>query len=149
MRKCLLFSFFLLLNLVFGLDKSYAQTSPDTLKRQSDTSTVNVLKEEPEYAETLAEFPGGESELFKFIIKNTIYPKEASKAGQQGKVYIRFVIDKEGWVDPESVRVMKGEFELLNQEAIRVIKSMPRWKPATQLGKPIRTQYSIPIIFKL
>ena len=131
------------------MDKSYGQASPDTLKQKSDTSTVKVVKEEPEYTETFAEFPGGEPELYKFIIKNTIYPKEASKAGQQGKVYIRFTIDKEGWVDPESVKVMKGEFELLNQEAIRIIKSMPRWKPATQLGKPIRTQYTIPIIFKL
>ena len=149
MRKCLLFSFLFLLNSVFGMNKSYAQISPDTLKQKGDSTSVKVVKEEPEYAETFAEFPGGDSELYKFIAKNTIYPPDAIKAKQQGKVYLRFTIDKEGWVDPESIKVLRGEFELLNQEAIRIIKSLPRWKPATQLGKPIRTQYTIPIIFKL
>lgn len=99
--------------------------------------------------EQIAEFPGGDTALRNFIKKNLVYPKEAQKLGQMGKVFVRFVILEDGSVDQESVKVLRGEFELLNQEAIRVIKSMPKWKPGKQSGKPVKNQFTLPIIFKL
>ena len=149
MGKQLLFSFIFLLNLAFGTNHAFSQTSPDTLKQKSDSSTVIDLKVEPEYAEVLAEFPGGEKALYEFIIKNLVYPEEAKKLEQSGKVYVQFVILEDGSIDQNSVKVKRGEFELLNQAAINVIKSLPKWKPGTMLGKPVKTNYILPIIFKL
>jgi protein TonB len=93
-------------------------------------------------------FPGGnEKSLMKWIAENTKYPPDAEKAGIQGKVFIEFIIDREGYVT--NVQITRGVHPWLDAEALRVIKSMPRWKPGKQAGKPVRVSCQIPINFKL
>ena len=93
------------------------------------------------------EFPGGEIALRKWIAENLKYPVEAAKNGEQGKVYVTFVVSKEGTV--EKARIARGVTPLLNEEAIRVISASPKWKPGYQKGKPVAVSYTVPINFKL
>ncbi len=98
--------------------------------------------------EDMPEFPGGEEELLKFVTENVQYPEDAKAQKQEGKVYIKFVIDKEGNV--RDAEIVNGtRFESLNNEALRVIKSMPQWKPGKQRGQNVNVSYVVPIKFQL
>ena len=98
--------------------------------------------------ESMPEFPGGQQALFKFLSENVKYPVIAQENGIQGRVICQFVVNKDGSiVDVEVVR--SGGDPSLDKEAIRVIKSMPKWKPGKQLGKPVRVKYTVPVNFKL
>lgn len=98
-------------------------------------------------AETMPEYPGGQAAMLKFIVKNIEYPTIAQENRVAGKVYVRFVVNKDGSIsDVKSVRGISPE---LNQEAIRVIKMMPKWKPGTQRGEPVRVTFTLPINFTL
>ena len=97
--------------------------------------------------EQMPEFPGGEAELIHFISKNINYPQEAKEKGIQGRVFIGFVIEKDGSVS--NVRNLRGVDSELDAEAIRVVKSMPKWKPGKHNGEFVRVSYQIPILFKL
>jgi TonB family protein len=97
--------------------------------------------------EVMAEFPGGESELINFLAKNTNYPKVAKEKGTQGKVFIQFMVDKTGKV--LDAKVLQGVDPLLDKEALRVVNSMPVWKPGTTKGQPVNVHFTIPISFKL
>lgn len=97
--------------------------------------------------EQMPEFPGGEAELFHYISKNIHYPQEAKEKGIQGRVFIGFVIEKDGSVS--NIRNLRGVDSELDAEAIRVVESMPRWKPGMHRGEPVRVSYQIPIVFKL
>lgn len=88
------------------------------------------------------------SENFKeFIVKNTIYPAEAQAKTIRGTVYVSFVVDKEGYI--KSAKVVRAVHPALDQEALRVILSSPRWEPGKEKGKPVNVSYTIPIIFNL
>lgn len=97
--------------------------------------------------EQMPKFPGGEAELFHYISKNIHYPQEAKEKGIQGRVFIGFVIEKDGSVS--NIRNLRGVDSELDAEAIRVVESMPRWKPGMHRGEPVRVSYQIPIVFKL
>ena len=98
--------------------------------------------------EDMPEFPGGEEELLKFVTENVQYPEDAKAQKQEGKVFIKFVIDKEGNV--RDAEIVNGtRFESLNNEALRVIKSMPQWKPGKQSGQNVNVSYVVPIKFQL
>ena len=98
--------------------------------------------------ESLPEFPGGQQALFKYLSENVKYPVIAQENGIQGRVICQFVVNKDGSiVDVEVVR--SGGDPSLDKEAIRVIKSMPKWKPGKQRGKPVRVKYTVPVNFKL
>ena len=98
--------------------------------------------------EDMPEFPGGEEELRKFIAENVEYPEDAKAQKQEGKVFVKFVIDKEGNV--RDAEIVNGtRFESLNNEALRVIKSMPQWKPGKQSGQNVNVSYVVPINFQL
>ncbi len=98
--------------------------------------------------ETMPEFPGGQAELFKYLSENVKYPVIAQENGIQGRVVCQFVVNKDGSiVDVEVVR--SGGDASLDKEAVRVIKSMPKWKPGKQRGKPVRVKYTVPVNFKL
>ncbi len=106
--------------------------------------------DEPEVymiVEQMPEFPGGEAELLGFISRNIHYPEEAKKKGIQGRVFIGFIIEKDGSVS--NVRNLRGVNSELDAEAMRVVKSMPKWKPGMQNGEAVRVSYLIPINFKL
>lgn len=98
--------------------------------------------------ESMPEFPGGQQALFKYLNENVKYPVIAQENGIQGRVICQFVVNKDGSiVDVEVVR--SGGDASLDKEAIRVIKSMPKWKPGKQRGKPVRVKYTVPVNFKL
>ena len=98
--------------------------------------------------ESMPEFPGGQQALFKYLSENVKYPVIAQENGIQGRVICQFVVNKDGSiVDVEVVR--SGGDPSLDKEAIRVIKSMPKWKPGKQRGKPVRVKYTVPVNFKL
>ena len=98
--------------------------------------------------ESMPEFPGGQQALFKYLSENVKYPVIAQENGIQGRVICQFVVNKDGSiVDVEVVR--SGGDASLDKEAVRVIKSMPKWKPGKQRGKAVRVKYTVPVNFKL
>lgn len=114
-----------------------------------------VLQEEEELdeakvffvVEEMPEFPGGERALIKYINSHVEYPVIAQENGVQGRVTINFVVETDGRVTEASV--LRPVDPALDQEAMRVVNSMPRWKPGKQRGKPVRVSFRVPIIFKL
>ena len=97
--------------------------------------------------EKMPSFPGGDAALFKFLNENVKYPVIAQENGVQGRVICQFVVNRDGSiVDVEVVRSVDAS---LDKEAIRVIKSMPKWSPGQQRGKPVRVKYTLPVNFKL
>lgn len=95
----------------------------------------------------MPEFPGGETERNKFLAENIVYPVKAAQKGYQGTVYISFVIESDGKVG--DIRLLRGQEEELNDEALRVVSLMPKWKPGIRKGKPVRVLFNMPINFKL
>ena len=116
---------------------------------------VEEVKEEEEeeqvvfvVVETMPEFPGGQAALFKYLSENVKYPVIAQENGIQGRVICQFVVNKDGSiVDVEVVR--SGGDASLDKEAVRVIKSMPKWNPGKQRGKAVLVKYTVPVNFKL
>ena len=97
--------------------------------------------------EEMPRYPGGEQALLKYIVTNLKYPVEAQKAKEEGKVYIRFTVNENGYVkDPT---VLRSVSPLLDNEAKRIISTMPKWIPGKQKGKNVSVYYVIPILFKL
>ena len=109
-----------------------------------------AVGDEPEVfqvVEDMPEFPGGEEALFKYLGKETKYPPMAKDAGVQGIVYVSFVVMEDGNI--QDVEVLRGIGAGCDEEAVRVVKSMPKWNPGKQRGKPVRVQYRLPIRFTL
>lgn len=96
---------------------------------------------------TLAEYPGGEDACYSFLSRNVKYPKDAQDAGIQGRVLVRFFVNADGSID--DVEAVRSPHESLSKEAVRVVKLMPKWKPGTEDGKPARTRFNLPIMFRL
>ncbi len=92
-------------------------------------------------------FPGGEAAMFKYIQQNTKYPEIAKENGITGKVFVQFVIGKDGKVS--DVEVIRGIDPYLDKEAVRVVSSMPKWTPGSQRGKPVKVSFQLPINFTL
>lgn len=106
-----------------------------------DTNEIYiVVEEEPE-------FPGGIQALADYLRDNIKYPEACRKDSIQGRVFIRFVVEKDGSIS--GAKVLKGVHELLDAEAMRVISAMPKWKPGKLSGKTVRVQYVIPVNFSL
>lgn len=100
-----------------------------------------------EVVEQSASFPGGDDALYKWLGKNLRYPASANEQGIQGRVIVAFVINRDGSiVDP---KVMRSLDPACDKEALRVIKSMPKWTPGKQRGKTVRQRYVLPVMFKL
>ena len=97
--------------------------------------------------EVMPEFPGGVRAMLDFIKKNIQYPEIARKNGIQGRVIVGVVVDKNGSVT--NLTILKSIDPYLDKEAIRVIRLMPKWKPGTQMDKPVKVKYAIPVSFKL
>jgi protein TonB len=97
--------------------------------------------------ESMPEFPGGEAALYKYLAENIKYPQMAKESGIQGRVFVTFVVERNGSVT--DVRVLRGIGGGCDEEAIRVVKGMPTWAPGKQRGKPVRVQYNLPVKFTL
>lgn len=98
-------------------------------------------------AEEMPEYPGGLLALRKFIAQNIRYPVLAQENGIQGKVFVTFIIQEDGSVS--NIHIAKSVHPVLDLEAIRLIKLLPKWKPGKQKGKPVRVSYTVPINFVL
>jgi len=106
--------------------------------------------EEPEIffiVETMPVFPGGELGLRKYIATHVKYPNIARENGIEGKVYVRFCVTSKGTV--EKVSIARGVDPILDKEALRVVKALPKWKPGEQRGKKVNVWYTVPINFQL
>ncbi len=97
--------------------------------------------------EQMPEYPGGMQELMKFLSMNVRYPEAAHKAGVQGRVIVKFIVETDGSLS--NVKVVKKVSDDLDGEAIRVVSTMPKWKPGMQNGTAVRVNYTIPITFRL
>lgn len=97
--------------------------------------------------EDMPSFPGGEAKLFEYLGKNIKYPQIAKEAGISGIVYVNFVVDTNGEIT--DVKVLRGIGGGCDEEAMRVVKNMPKWSPGKQRGKPVKVSYNLPIRFSL
>lgn len=97
--------------------------------------------------EEMPEFPGGEIEMRKYLGKAIKYPQMAQDAGISGTVFLTFEVDKDGKI--KDVKVLRGIGGGCDEEAVRVVKAMPPWKPGKQRGKPVRVQFTLPVKFTL
>ena len=115
--------------------------NPAKEKMQPDKNGVYQIVEE------MPMFPGGEQAMLDYVSKNVVYPSEAQEKGISGRVFVGFIVEKDGSVN--EVKVLRGIGGGCDEESVRVIKSMPKWKPGKMKGKPVRVSYMMPIIFKL
>ena len=108
-----------------------------------DSDMVDVYM----FVEQMPAFPGGEEKLIEFVSKNVEYPQEAKEEGVQGRVFVGFVVEKDGSVG--DVKLLRGIGHGCDEEAVRVVKMLPKWKPGMHNGEIVRVSYQIPIYFKL
>lgn len=113
------------------------------------TSTAQTKKNDMVFdvVEVMPQFPGGQIAMLQYMMKNIKYPKQAMKEGIQGRVTVRFIVEKDGSIS--DVKPILSVHPLLNKEAVRVVKSMPKWTPGKQNGKPVRVRFNLPVMFKL
>ena len=109
----------------------------------------NITQQEEIYhlPDKMPKFKGGETGLAKFLKENVKYPNIARENGVQGRVLVEFIVEKNGSIT--NVKIIKGVEPNLNNEALRVVNMMPRWKPGKHNGKKVRVRYSMPIHFRL
>ena len=124
----------------------------DEINGETKYVPVNAIEEEDperifEVVEDMPDFPGGQATLMKFLKENIQYPAVAKENGVQGRVIVQFVVERDGTIS--NVKVARGVEPNVNKEALRVVKSMPRWKPGTQRGKTVRVKFTVPVMFRL
>jgi len=136
---------YILLVLLIAIKSTILFGQTDSLKRcKCETDTTSRIFD---YTEKMPTFPGSNKELFKFITKDLEYPQEAIEQIQEDRVILSFCILETGEIS--NIEILRGKYEKLNNEAIRIIKLMPNWEPAFSNGKPICHKYVLPIEFKL
>ncbi len=117
-------------------------------EEETEVEQESTLSEESfAVVERMPEYPGGMGECYKFFSRNIKYPTAASKAGIQGKVIVEFLVKEDGSIADISVK--QGINPELDAEAMRVVSTMPKWKPGEQRGKPVSVRYEMPIMFSL
>mgnify|MGYP001042072677 CR=1 FL=1 len=119
----------------------------DSLKTKEDEINSTTDKRVFTVVEQMPQFPGGNSEMSKFIYSNLKYPKEHQETAIQGRVFLRFIVEKDGSIS--NIKIERSIDSILDAEAIRVVESMPKWKPGKQNGEPVRVYYLLPIAFRL
>jgi len=137
------------------LKDNKAQISVADVKGSDDANAVDIAdlkvveeKEEPlQFVEQMPEFPGGTDAMMKYLNANIRYPSIATEMGITGRVILQFVVDKHGKIN--AVKVLRGIGGGCDEEAIRVVKSMPSWKPGRQNGKEVPVYFTLPVVFQL
>ena len=139
---------------IFSLDGKGYQKAMSTAKGNTKSNATQAQSDSDfdenqlfQIVEEMPEFPGGMGACLKFLMANTEYPEKAKAQKVEGKVSVKFVVEKDGSIS--NPQIIKGGNPLLNDEALRVVNSMPKWKPGKQRGKVVRVGYTVPIIFKL
>ena len=111
------------------------------------------VEEEPEeqtifeVVENMPDYPGGQAALMQYLAKNIKYPTIAQENGTQGRVIVQFVVNRDGSI--VDAKVVRSVDPYLDKEALRVINTMPKWKPGMQRGKPVRVKFTVPVMFRL
>jgi len=118
----------------------YTPIASNEEEEVAEAEIFTVVEESPS-------FPGGDEARIRFLTENIKYPQIARESSIQGTVYVTFVVEKNGNVT--DVRILRGIGGGCDEEAVRVIKAMPRWSPGKQRGKPVRVQFNMPIKFTL
>lgn len=121
----------------YSVQFTQQQQQPDELESE----------ESIQFTEYQPEFPGGQAALLDFLRRNVHYPAAAQESGIQGRVIVQFVVNRDGMVT--NPVVLRSVNSLLDREAIRVVSSMPRWRPGMQGGRTVRATYAVPVTFKL
>ncbi|MFZ6037207.1 MAG: energy transducer TonB [Bacteroidota bacterium] len=120
--------------------QTYTPPPPPKQVEEEEEEIFVVVENQPE-------FPGGQAAMMKFLSENIKYPVIAQENGIQGRVICNFVVERDGSIT--DVQVVRGVDPSLDREAVRVIQSMPKWKPGMQRGKPVRVRFTLPIVFRL
>lgn len=113
---------------------------PEPPKHEEENKVFDIVEQQPM-------FPGGPAALMKYLSEHTKYPVVAQENGVQGRVTVQFVVEKDGSIS--DVHVLRGVDPSLDKEAVRVVKSMPRWTPGKQNGITVRVNYRVPVLFRL
>ena len=114
---------------------------PEPVKEEKKEEEIFVAVEQP------AEFPGGQAALMKWLNQNIRYPEAAQQNDIQGRVIVKFVVEKDGSIGQASI--VKGVDKDLDREALRVVKKMPKWQPGKNNGVAVRSYFNLPVTFKL
>ena len=133
----------------------YAKTALERLGATTTTSENEGENNNKKYdgeiysaVEQMPQFPGGMAAMMRWIKENVKYPAESREKGSQGRAYVSFVVETDGSIS--NVEIIRGTGDkLLDNEAIRLVKSMPKWAPGKQVGKNVRVKYTVPIMFRL
>ena len=128
MKKLFLIMFFM----AFVSVNAYSQSD------DSDNSVYAMVDER-------AQFPGGQNEMLKYLQENLQYPEAAKANNVHGRVFVKFIVERDGSLS--DIKVMKGLGNGCDEEAIRLIQSMPKWKPGKNKGKEVRTSMTVPVNF--
>lgn len=153
----------MILPLAFSL-ALLACNSPEKTETQPTNATIEVKEVNPEtttkidaeevieetaftVVDDMPEYPGKEKELYKFLANNIRYPEEAKTAGISGRVFVSFIVEKDGAIT--NAKILRGIGYGCDKEAIRVVNSMPNWVPGKQRGKNVRVTYNLPIKYSL
>ena len=137
----------------FGYDPNISSIIPAkstsmSLQKVADSSMNSKSTEKTfDVVENMPSYPGGKDAMIAFLSSNMRYPDAAKKNGIHGRVIVSFVVDKDGSIT--ETKVVRSVDPALDQEALRLVNSMPKWKPGTAEGKPVRVRYSIPFNFSL
>ncbi|MDD3388165.1 MAG: energy transducer TonB [Prevotella sp.] len=121
-----------------------------TFQAETATATVSLQQKKNkvyDQPEVLPEFPGGMQKLMEYLRTSVKYPSEAQKKSIQGRVLVQFIVEKNGTIS--HLEISKATHPLLDNEALRVVESMPKWTPGKVKGKAVRTSMTLPISFKL
>lgn len=113
---------------------------PEPPKHEEENKVFDIVEQQPM-------FPGGPAALIKYLSEHTKYPVVAQENGVQGRVTVQFVVEKDGSIS--DVHVLRGVDPSLDKEAVRVVKSLPRWTPGKQNGITVRVNYRVPVLFRL
>lgn len=131
---------------------AHAQTEPVEVPKENAGTTSNPQPQPGAvsvftFVEQMPEFPGGEKELLNYLKENLKYPDEALEEERQGKVYVKFVVDENG--DIKNATSVRPIGYGMDEEAVRVVESMPQWKPGKQNGKAVKVYFQLPILFSI
>jgi TonB family protein len=123
--------------------EEYPAVEPVVIQEQNVIPEPQIYS----YVEQMPQFPGGEDLLEKYFKENLNYPAKEKEMGVEGRVICRFIVNEDGSLS--DIKIVRSISERCDEEAIRLIKNMPHWKPGKQNGKAVKVSYSLPIIFNL
>ena len=138
---------------VFASNTGVSTVTREAVRTANALPTANMQTQQSatkayDVVEVMPKFKGGESAMMEFLMMNMKYPQAAAKAKQQGRAIVGFVVRKDGIVSDVHITKSAG-YAVLDEEAMRVVKSMPAWEPGKQKGKPVNVKYNVPITFRL